>query len=651
MAERIGVYICECGPNLKAALDIEKLVAFSQKLENVAVAKSFNLICSAEGQESLKKDIQENHLTRVVIAACSPKEHELTFRNILKRAGINPFLLQVANIREQCAWVIKDRALATNKAKRMIKAAVKRVLRHEPLEAKEIECQIDAVVVGAGVAGINAALTLADKKRKVYLIERLPVIGGRVNRYEKVFPSLECASCMLEPQLDEVLHHERIEVFTYSGIQEVKGFYGNFMLKVKRYARYVNPLTCIGCGACFAVCPVKVKNEYEAGLNERKAIYIPYAGSLPNVAVIDREHCLHFKKQGCDLCQKACASGAINYEEADREQELKAGAVVLATGFDVFDPHRAPEYGYGKIEDVYTSLEFERLLDASGPTKGKIRLKNGRAPKRIALIHCVGSRTSKYNEYCSGICCMYLLKFSRLIKEKLPKAYIAELYSDFCLPTKEAQAFLDNLAAKKAADFIHLQNFDSLKISKNKARILIEFRDISRKPKRLAVDLVVLAPAVEPAKGASEVAKLFDISRDKYGFFSEEHAQIAPVSTALEGIFIAGCNQGPKDIPHSVAQAQAAAGKILSRLHFGDKLVPEAMTAFVQEDFCSGCKVCVSLCPYKAITYDAKKKQARINELLCRGCGICVAACPAGAISARHFTDKQISAEIEGLLK
>jgi len=651
MAERVGVYICECGPNIKEAVDVGELTIYAQGLESVVLAKPFNLLCSASGQELLSKDIKEHGLTRVVIAACSPKEHEATFEKVLKNAGLNPFLLQVANIREQCAWTIKDKRAATQKAKAMIKAAVNRVIHHEPLEAKEIDCQTDVLVVGSGVAGLSAALTLAQKNRKVYLVEKLPWIGGQVARYEKVFPTLECASCVTAPVLDEVLHHGHTDLMSNSEVEGLTGFYGNFIVKVRKKARLVDLRACIGCGACFEACPVKVKNEFNENMDERHAIYIPFAGALPAVAAIDRKNCLRFKGQVCEACLKACPFAAINYDEKDQLVELKVGAIVLAVGFDLFDARKAPQYSYGKAENIMTAFEFERMLNSTGPTAGKILMKNKKPPKTIAFIHCVGSRVKKFNEHCSGVCCSYLLKFAHMAKEKLPKATVCEFYSDLCLPGKEAQEFCDKVTGKKGIELLHMSGADSIKITVKNNKAFIQYADVSGKNKNKTVDMVVLAPAMQGVKDSKELAKLFDVSLGKAGFFVEENNQLAPVSTTTKGVFIAGCCAGPKDIPASVAQGQAAAGCILLRLVPGEKLTISPRVAVVDSELCSGCKTCLNLCPFKAITYDEKEKQCVVNEVLCRGCGTCVAACPSAAIKARHFTNKQISAEIKGLLE
>jgi heterodisulfide reductase subunit A len=449
---------------------------------------------------------------------------------------------------------------------------------------------------------------------------------------------------------DEVLHHEGIEVLTYSMVQEVLGFYGNFVVKVNKKARCVDTSTCIGCEVCLEVCPVKVSNEYNEGLDERHAIYIPYPGALPNLAVIDKDQCVRWQGEDCTACQEACPFGSIDYEEADQVEELKVGAIVVATGFDIFDPRRAPQYGYGKIENVYTSLEFERLVNSTGPTGGEIVLKDSRPPERIALVHCVGSRSSNFNEHCSGVCCTYLLKFAHQVKKKLPHVSIAELYSDFCLPGKDAQRFFGDVSGDSGPERFHMKAAGSVEIVQEDGRILIKYEDVNGESKSVTSDMVVLAPAIEGTRDASDLAEVLDIPRDESGFFAEENPNLAPVSSARDGIFLAGCAQGPKDIQASVADGQAAAGKILSSLIPGEKLVLGAITAETDSELCSGCKICISLCPYKAITQDDTEKHATVNRMLCRGCGICAAACPSGAIKAYHYTDSEIFAEIKGLV-
>jgi heterodisulfide reductase subunit A len=648
-AKGIGVFICECGPNIKDSMDLDYLVQYARGLENVVVAKPSPLLCSLDGKEALAKEIRERSLSGVVIAACSPKEHEHTFRKIMEEAGLNPYLLQIANIREQCAWVVSETAQATEKAKAILAAAVHRVAHHEPLVVKELDCQPDVLVVGAGMAGISAALTLAQKGRKVHVVEKAPCIGGKVARYEDVFPNLECASCILDPLLDSLLHHEGIQLWTLSEVEEVLGFYGNYAVKIGKKARFVDPETCIGCGACVDVCPVTVENEFNEGLDLRKAIYIPYPGSLPNLALIDKGHCLRWKGESCQACSDACPFGSVNFEETDDIVETNVGAVVIATGFDCFDVRKTPQYGYGDIADVYTSLEFERLVNANGPTAGKIVLKNGQSPKSIALIHCVGSRSAAYHRHCSAVCCSYLLKFAHQIHEKLPETAITSFYSDLCLPGKNAQPFFDQVREKTPLHCVHVNDTESMTIAADNGQARISYQDVCGEPQSVTADMVVLAPAMEGAGDAGQIAEILEVPRGESGFFVEEQTTLAPVTTALEGILISGCAQGPKGIAATVAQGEAAAGKILSKLVPGEKLVLDPMTAAVEEAYCSGCKICVGLCPYRAITYDEDRQTSHIEEVLCRGCGICAAACPSGAIKAKHFTDAQLSAEIKSL--
>ena len=650
MAERTGVYICECGPNIRDAIDLDDVYRFAQGQRSVVLVRKCSILCSDEGKRIIASDIKEHGLSRVVVAACSPREHEATFKKVLEGAGMNPFLLQIANIREQVAWVVDDKALATEKAKAITKAAIERVVHHESLESGEMPCNPDALVVGAGVAGLSAALTLAQKKRKVYLVEKLPCIGGKVARYEEVFPNLECASCMMDPLLDEVLHDERIEILTLSEVEKVLGFFGNFIVTVKKRARFIDESTCIGCGACVEPCPAVTRNEYDEGLSDRKAVYIPYAGSLPNLAAIDMEHCLRSEGEECTVCRDNCPFGSVNYEDRDETLRLEVGAIVVATGFKLFDVSGAPEYGYGRIENVYTSLEFERLLSSTGPTGGEIKLRDGEEPKRIALISCVGSRTEKYNEYCSSVCCGYLQKFAHLVKQRIPDAEVTHVFSDLCLPAKGAHEFHSELYRTKSLKPLRVKWTDTVAVSERDGEVVVSYDSASGNREETPFDMVILAPSMQAAADAELMASILAIRQGEGGFFVEAHSKLAPVSVATEGVFIAGCAQGPMDIQTAAAQGQAAAGKALSRLVPGEQLELEAMTAEVREDLCSGCKICVALCPYEAMTIDEEEKCSKINDVLCKGCGVCVAACPTGAIKAKHFTDEQIFEEIEAIV-
>lgn len=672
---RVGVYICSCGTNISENLDIDELARFSSGLDTVAYSKLHNLLCSEAGKDFLAEDIIKEKPDRVVIAACTPKEHEKTFRNVLQKAGLNPYLFQMVNIREQVAWVTSDKKSATEKAKSSIRAAVRRVALHEPLEKKEIDCNTDVLVVGAGPAGMEAALMLAKAGRKVCLVEKNSFIGGRAARYEDVFPKMECASCMLEPKMDEVLHDENIELLTCSEVEEVLGYLGNFVVKIKKSASFVDKNKCLGCGACYEQCPVKVKNEFDYGLSERNAIYVPYAGALPNVPVIDKKCCPRFgglsdtnkeameagliskeefeksNNPDCRICKEACLFEAINYDDKDETLERSVGGIIVATGFEIFDLSVLPQYGYGRIPEVYTGLEFERILSQTGPTGGKLLMKNSKEPESVAIIHCVGSRDKHLKEYCSGVCCLYALKFAHLIKKHSPETKVHDIYADWCVPGKDNQAFLDSIKDWENMRFVHTSLPMNVEVKRKEDAIGLACLDVSGKRNEITADMVVLCSAMVPPKESERLSELFLITRDKDGFFAEGHTKLAPVSTNIEGIFIAGCSQGPKDIQNSVAQGAAAAGQALSILVPGRKLELDVMTAEIDENACAECRICINLCPYKAIVLDKEKKMVSVNTVLCKGCGTCVAACPSGSAKSRHFTKEQIYAEIEEALK
>jgi len=647
---RIGVYICHCGLNIAGTVDVSAVAEFARGLPSVVMAKDYIYMCSDPGQNMIKEDIKQLGLNRIVVASCSPTLHEHTFRRACQDAGLNPYLFEMANIREHCSWVTEDYGDATEKAKALVGAAVRRVYWHEPLEVREVPVNPNVLVVGGGIAGIQAALEIANSEHMVYLVEREPSIGGHMAQFDKTFPTLDCASCIFTPLLSEVGQHPYIKLLTYSEVEEVSGFIGNFKVKIRKKARYVDEDKCTGCGVCTDKCPWKVDSEFDEGLAKRKAIYTPFPQAVPNTPVIDREHCTYFLKGTCRACEKFCEAKAIDFEQEDTIVEAEVGGIIIATGYDTFDPSVITQYGYGRYDNVLTALQFERISNASGPTAGKIMLKDGSEPKNIAIIHCVGSRDTNYHKYCSRVCCMYALKYSHLIKEKT-SAEVYQMYIDMRCFGKGYEEFYERIS-DEGVNFIRGKVGEVTDLAINdeeKGKLVVVCEDtLLGSIIRVPVDMVILCTALEAHSDAEEIARLFNISRSADGFFLERHPKLDPVATTTEGVFVVGCCQGPKDIPDTVAQASAAAARVLAMISKG-KVEIEATTAAVNEELCSGCRICELLCSYKAISFDEEKEVCRVNEALCKGCGTCGAACPSGAISMKHFKDEQILAQIEAL--
>jgi heterodisulfide reductase subunit A2 len=652
---RIGVYVCHCGMNIASKVSIDATRDFAAELPNVVVSKDFKFMCSDPGQELILEDIKKHNLNRIVVASCSPLLHEQTFRGALAKAGLNPFYYQMANIREHVSWVTEDRDLATEKAKALIAGAVRRVALASALEKKRVPVNSDVLVVGGGIAGIHAALTMAESGRKVYLVEREPTIGGHMAQFDKTFPTLDCAACILTPKMSSVKNHKNITLWTYSEVDEVSGFAGNFQVRVQRKPRYIKEELCVGCNDCIDACVFKrpkFDDEFNVGLSKRKPVYMPFPQATPPCVVIDPLTCLQTMKGKCSkTCVAACERAAIDFDQKPEYKEIKVGAIVIATGYKTFDPKRIPEYGYGKYPNVYTSLEVERLVNASGPTQGEIVLKDGSKPKSAAVIHCVGSRDRRFNPHCSSVCCMASLKIAHLIKERTG-ADVYEFYIDMRAAFKGYEEFYDKVL-EEGVQFIRgrpaeVTNWSMTPAEEGKLIVRVEDTLIGT-PRRIPVDMVVLAVGIEAQADAEEVQRKFNISCSKDGFFLERHPKLAPVSTFSDGIFLSGACQGPKDIPLTVAQAGAAAAEALCLVDRGYVEI-EPNTAWIDADDCSGCKTCIPLCPFKAITRDEKRGVAVINEALCKGCGTCVGACPSGAAQQHLFTNEQIYEEIEGVL-
>ena len=651
---RIAVYVCHCGVNIAATVDVVEVARYAGTLPGVVLSRDYVFMCSDPGQDLIRQDIKEHNLNRVIVASCSPRLHEPTFRRVCESAGINRYLLEMVNIREQCSWTNEDKEANTEKAKALVDAAVRRVHYQEALEVKEAPYNSSTLIVGGGIAGIQAALEIANSEHKVYLVEREPSIGGHMIQLDKTFPTLDCSQCILTPKMSEVGSHPYIELLAYSEVEEVSGYVGNFKAKIRKKARYVDESKCTGCAVCMQKCPYTTDSEFDLGLTKRKAAYIPFPQAIPNVATIDPDICIYIQSEGkkCGACMKFCDVGAIDFSQQDEILEVEVGSIILATGFSLMDPKLIPQYGYGEYNDVITGLEFERMVSPTGPTEGKIKLKDGRDPESVAIVHCVGSRDKNYREYCSRVCCMYALKQANYIKEELPNTDVYQLYIDMRSFGDGYEEFYERLC-EEGVNFIRgkvAQVTDQAMSDEERGKLIVVAEDtLLGRTIRIPVDMVILCNALEPQADAGEAASRFAVNQKATGFFLERHPKLDPVATPTEGVFVAGCCQSPKDIPDTVAQASAAAARILAMISKG-RITLEAAVSAIDEEKCSGCKTCLNLCPFGAISFDEERKGCQINELLCKGCGVCAGACPSGAITARQFTDEEIVAQVEGVL-
>ena len=654
MSEKVGVYICHCGTNIAGTVDVEEVTRWASEQEHVAIARHYEFMCSSLGQDLIEADIKEMGLTRVVVAACSPHMHEKTFRDASERGGLNPFLFEMANIRELNSWITDDRAAATQKTKAMIKGAVERVIHHQPLEPFPVQINPNSLIVGGGITGIMAALELARAGHHVYLVEREPSIGGNMARWDKTFPTLDCAACILTPRMVDVGQHPNVTLLTYSEVEQVEGYIGNFSVTVRQKARYINEELCTGCGICEQKCPKKVLDTgFGAGLVERKVVYRPFPQAVPKYPVIDKENCIYFERGKCKACQILCPTNAVDFEQEDRLLQLEVGTIIIATGYEPFDARRIPQYGYGRLPNVFTGVEFERMVNASGPTGGQILLRDRvTKPKSVAIIHCVGSRDQNYNEYCSRVCCMYSLKFAHLVRERLPGAEVYNFYIDIRAAGKRYEEFYHRVMLE-GANFIRgrvAEVTDVARTPEEEGKLIVQAYDtLLNEQRRVPVDMVVLSVGVESRHDAKEVARLFGVGCDSSGFLTERHPKLRPVHTMVDGICIAGACQGPMAIPEAVVQGSAAAAQVASFISQGTVMM-EPVKAYIDPERCSGCRICNTMCPYSAIEYRPEQKVSEVITALCQGCGTCVAACPSGIITGAHFTRAQLASQVEGIL-
>jgi len=643
--KKIGVFICHCGSNIAGVVDIERVMDAISELPNVEVIEDYKYVCSKPGQQILKDYVKNRRLDRVVIAACSPRMHEPTFRQTMREVGLNPYLLEIANIREHDSWIhADDPVAATDKAIDLIRMAIARARLLEPLDEPEVSIKKSTLIIGAGIAGISAALDLANAGFKVHLVEKEPSIGGKMARWDKTFPTLDCSSCILTPRMAEVGAHPNIDLLTLSKVESVDGFVGNFKVKVRQEPRYVDLETCTSCGDCSEICPVDVPADFEAQLSYRKAIYIPFAQAVPSAYLLDMENCLGVDAVRCGKCNDKCEAGAINYDDHARMIDLEVGTIIVATGFELFDATMKQEYGYGDFPNVVNIGEVERMLSSAGPTQGAVvRPSDLQKPKKIVYVQCVGSRDELTNRYCSRVCCMTAIKQARMIRDKYGiDVYL--FYIDLRTFGKGYEEFYES-TAEAGVKFVRGRVGEVIQDKKTNSLTVRGEDTLLGKPIQLDdVDLVVLSTGVVAPETTKEISHALNLSLSPDGFLLEAHPKLRPVDSFNDGIFVAGMAQGPKDIPDTVSQAKAAAAGAMALMGKG-KINVEPYFSVVDENKCAGCEVCISVCPYNAIKLN-DGGHAEVNPALCKGCGTCTSTCASGAISSQHYTDGQIAAMI-----
>jgi heterodisulfide reductase subunit A2 len=663
---RIGVFTCWCGENIARNVDVDRVTAAVGRLAGVRCALNYKYLCSDPGQSLIREKIKTENLDGVVIASCSPHMHLKTFRKAALAAGINPYLVEMANIREHCSWVHHDRDAATAKAIDLIRMAVAKVRNNHALEPIRVPVTRRALVIGGGVAGIQAALDIADAGAEVVLVEREPSVGGKMAGLSETFPTLDCSQCILTPRMVDVGQHPNIKLHTYSEVESVEGYVGNFKVKIRKKARYIDIAKCTGCGQCWNACPSKKNpSEFDYGMGNRTAIYIPFPQAVPARPVIDKNVCMKLTKGKCGVCAKKCAAEAIHFDDEDEIVTEEIGAIVVATGYKLYDPAKEQanpklsgygEYGYGKYKDVIDSLQFERLVSASGPTGGEIRRpSDGQTPKTVVFISCVGSRdNAKGISYCSKICCMYNAKHCMLYKHKVHDGTAHVFYMDIRSGGKNYDEFVRRAIEQDGAQY-HRGRVS--KITEENGKLIVRGVDtLAGEAMTIEADMVVLAAAMCPADGVESLAQKLNVGYDEFGFLSESHPKLRPVETNAAGVFVCGACQGPKDIPESVAQATAAAGKVMI-MFSRDEMTREPEIAKVGEQTCAACFACYRACPFHAIEKaEIRDRQgklikhtARVNPGLCMGCGTCVAVCPSKSADLEGFSEQQIYAMVESL--
>ncbi|MBR5782867.1 MAG: CoB--CoM heterodisulfide reductase iron-sulfur subunit A family protein [Clostridia bacterium] len=662
--QRIGVFVCHCGTNIAGTVDVKTVAEMLGKEPGVVFSTDYQYMCSEAGQTLIQDAIKEHNLGGVVICSCSPRMHEQTFRKACAKAGLNPYMVEVANIREQCSWIHKDVAEGTEKAVILGRAAIAKVHLNAPLTAGESPVVKRALVIGGGIAGMQTALDIADAGFEVDIVEKNATIGGKMAQIDKTFPTLDCSACILTPKMVDCAQHEKINIYAYSEVEDVKGFVGNFSVAIRKKARYVDETKCTGCGICTEKCPVKnIPNEFNMGMDNRRSIYIPFAQAVPKIATIDPNTCNKLKTGKCGVCSKVCGAGAIDYTQKDEIIRREYGAIVVATGFNMIDMTKFDEFGYAQSKDVITSLEFERLTNAAGPTGGTLlRPSDGKHPHTIVFVQCCGSRSTTENgkPYCSKICCMYTAKHAMLTREKYPDTDVYVFYIDVRTPGKNFDEFYRRAVEQYGVHYV--KGMVGKVAPRADGTLHVQASDLlAGEQLHIDADLVVLAGAIEPDKSARGLATKLTASMDTNDFFTEAHPKLRPVESPTAGVFLSGVCQGPKDIPETVAQAGAAASKVIGLL-VKDKLTCNPCVAQSDELLCNGCSGCEHVCPYGAITYETKefmqfdrsmkpRRVASVNPAVCQGCGACTVTCPSGAMDLKGFSNRQIMAEVDAICK
>lgn len=639
----VTLFLCKCGPNMGEDLDFEELQRWAEGREEFGAVHVHELLCTPQGQEAYKELLADRD-TDVIVAGCSPKMHEKTFRELTEEVGLNLAQVQMANIREHCAWVTADVGEATTKAKALIHAATLRTREAEPLERRTMEVITDLLVIGGGMAGIEAALTAANAGRKVTIVDREISLGGAVIKLEEVAPTMECGPCVLAPPLSDVRDHPNIDVITGAEITEILGFLGNFTVKIHQGARYVDD-SCISCEACFEVCPVDVESRFHHGLGTHKAIYTLFAGSVPLAAAIDADHCLQFKDGSCDACVPACPFESIQFGDQEQDHEISVGSIVVATGFEPGEVTSVTGLAEGRPHDVYTLTEFERIVSSNGPCDREILCADGKPPSSIAIVFCAGSRRDDGVPYCSGICCTNAIKAAIVAHELLPDVELTCLYRDMVFPGPKAQRLLEEARAA-GVRFERCEELLDARVERTGGGVLVR---AGGQPV-VTADLVLLSNGLRPAAGTAALAEMLHAELRPDGYYCADNDLLHATGTTIDGVYVAGCACGPCDLGTAVTQGRAAAGEALSKLREGVEIELEYITADIDEALCAGCKLCTIVCPYRAILYDPVAGVSRVNEAICHGCGTCASSCPSGAARAKHFSDAQLLAEIKGVI-